>query len=247
MTATGLYSDGTSANLTALAAWNVSDDTLAAVSNAAGTRGQVVALLPGSVQITATVMGVSGSTDLTITSATLKAIQVTPFVSSLPATFSESLVATGIYSDGTSRDITRVATWTSADTTVVSVSDAAASKGLARAAAPGMTMVSAQLSGLTGTATVTVSAAVLVTISVGPVAAFAATGDVVPFTATGMFDDGTSLDITTVVTWTSSDTQVADVSNADGSHGQATAFSAGTTTIQAQRGAITSTANLTVN
>ena len=63
---------------------------------------------------------------------------------------------------------------------------------------------------------------------------------------TGTFDDGTVLDATTFVTWTSSDLDVGDVSNADGSRGQATAFGAGSTTVQAQRGTITATTTLTV-
>jgi len=48
------------------------------------------------------------------------------------------------------------------------------------------------------------------------------------------------------VTWTSSDLGVGDVSNADGSRGQATSFGTGATTIQAQRGAVTATTTLTV-
>jgi hypothetical protein len=66
------------------------------------------------------------------------------------------------------------------------------------------------------------------------------------FTATGTFDDGSSLDVTTFVTWTSSNLAAADVSNADGSRGEATAFDAGAATIQAQRGAVTATTTLTV-
>jgi hypothetical protein len=69
---------------------------------------------------------------------------------------------------------------------------------------------------------------------------------IVPFTALGVFDDNTTLDVTTFVTWTSSNLDVADVSNADGSRGEATAFGPGTTTIQAQRGAVTATSTLNV-
>ena len=67
-----------------------------------------------------------------------------------------------------------------------------------------------------------------------------------PFTATGTFDDGSSLDVTIFVTWTSSNLATADVSNADGSRGEATAFGAGSTTIQAQRGTVTASTTLTV-
>jgi hypothetical protein len=66
------------------------------------------------------------------------------------------------------------------------------------------------------------------------------------FTASGTFNDGSMLDVTSFVTWTSSNLAAADVSNADGSRGQATAFAAGMTTIQAQRGSVTATTSMTV-
>jgi uncharacterized protein YjdB len=245
--ATGLFSDGTSSDLTASATWQSSLPGVAGVSDAAGTRGQASAVSSGTTQISATVMGVTGSTNLTVTAATIVAIQVTPFNPSLPAGFSRQLTATAIYSDGTNRDITSVATWTAANPGVATVSDAAASKGLVAAVSGGSTGISAQLSGQTGSTTVTVSTATLMSIAVTPAGPTAAAGSTVQFTATGTFSDGTTLDITTFVTWTSSNTAAADVSNADGSRGQASAFAAGTTTIKAQRGSITATTVLTVN
>jgi uncharacterized protein YjdB len=245
--ATGLFSDGTSSDLTASATWQSSMTNVAGVSDAAGTRGQASALAAGTTQISATVMGVTGSTLLTVTAATIVAIQVTPFNPSLPAGFSRQLTATAIYSDGTNRDITSVATWSAVNPAVATVSDAAASKGLVAAVSGGSTAISAQLSGQTGSTTVTVSSATLASIAVTPSRPAAAAGTVVQFTATGTFSDGTTLDITTFVTWTSSNTAVADISNADGSRGQASAFAAGTTTIQAQRGSLTASTTLTVN
>jgi hypothetical protein len=53
------------------------------------------------------------------------------------------------------------------------------------------------------------------------------------------------LDLTTTVTWLSSITRVADVSNALGSQGQATCFAAGMTTVSAQHGSTTGSTTLT--
>jgi hypothetical protein len=245
-TATGLFSDGTSTNLTAMVAWQSSDTSVAAVSAAAGTRGLVTALAPGMAQISATFMGVVGATALTVTGATLTAIQVTPFISSIPAGFSESLVATGLYSDGTNRDITRAVTWTSDNSAVATVSDAAASKGLVASVAPGTAAVTAQLGGTSGDAMVTVSSATLVSIAIQPANPSVAAGGTVSFTAAGTFTGGLVIDVTAFVTWTSSNTSVADVSNADGSRGQATAFATGSTTVQARRGSVMASTTLTV-
>ncbi len=130
---------------------------------------------------------------------------------------------------------------------VATVSDAAGSKGLLTAVAAGTSTISAAFSGVTGSTTVTVIAGTLSTLTIAPANPTARAGSTVAFTATGTFSDGSTLDVTSFVTWTSSNTATADISNANGSRGQATAFAAGTTTIQAQRGAVTATTTLTVN
>jgi hypothetical protein len=245
--ATGLFSDGTSADLTATASWVSSGPTVAAVSNAAATRGLTTALAAGTVTITATSGGVSGSTMLTVTAATVTAVQVTPFNPRLPAGFAQQLAATALFSDGTNRDVTAAATWTSTLPASATVSDAAGSKGLVTAVAAGAPTISASFSGRSGSTTVTVTAGTLASLAVTPANQTARAGSSVSFTATGTFSDGSTLDVTAFVTWTSSSTATADISNANGSRGQATAFAAGTTTIQAQRGTVTATTTLTVN
>jgi hypothetical protein len=181
-----------------------------------------------------------------VTDATIVQIQVTPFDPTIPVGFPLELTATAIYSDGTNRNITSLATWTSSDATVAAVSNAPATKGTVSTPAAGTATITASYAGVSGTADVTVTKALLLKIGVTPAMAGAAVGQVVPFMATGGFDDGSTLDITTFVTWTSTDLDVADVSNADGSRGEASAFGPGTTTIQAQRGAVVGKASLTV-
>ena len=166
--ATGLLTDGTSINLTATASWTSSDPTVAAVSNAAATRGLTTTLAAGTVTITATSGGVSGTTMLTVTGATVTAIQVTPFNPRLPAGFAQQLVATAIFSDGTNRDVTASATWTSATPAAATVSDAAGSKGLVTGVAAGTSAISASFSGRTGSTTVTVIAGTLASLTIAP-------------------------------------------------------------------------------
>jgi hypothetical protein len=244
--ATAIYSDGTNFAVTGMATWQSGDTTVAGVSNAAATRGLATTLAKGSTKISATYMGVVGSTTLTVTDATVTQIQVTPFNPSLPVGFQERLTATAIYSDGSNRDITSIATWTSSAPGTAAVSDAGATKGLVTGAAGGTATIKAQYMGASGTTDVTVSAAALKALTIAPTSPTVMVGAIQPFTATGTFDDGSMLDVTPFVTWTSSDLSTADVSNADGSRGEATAFDVGTTTIQAQRGAVTATTILTV-
>src|SRR5207247_7435925 len=60
------------------------------------------------------------------------------------------------------------------------------------------------------------------------------------------FSDSTTQDLTTQVTWSSSSTAVATISNAGGSQGLATSVAAGTTTITATLGLVSGNTTLTV-
>ncbi len=83
----------------------------------------------------------------------------------------------------------------------------------------------------------------LVSIAVTPATASIANGTSQQFTATGTFSDNSTRDISSAVTWTSSNTGVATIS----STGLATAISTGQTTITAASGSIPSnSATLTV-
>jgi hypothetical protein len=246
-TATAIYSDGTSRDVTAAAVWLSDRPTVAGVSDVAATRGQVTAVGAGTANIQASFGGFTGRVALVVTAATLTTIQVTPFNQTVPFGTTLPYQATGILSDGTTVDLTAVATWQSSSPTVAAVSNAAATRGQVSALAAGTAQISAASGGITGTTMLTVTAATLTSIAINPANPATTVGRTVLFTATGTFSDGSTLDVTALVTWTSSSVGTADVSNAAGSRGQATAFAAGTTTIQAQRGAVTATTILTVN
>lgn len=68
-TATGKYSDNTTKNLTADAAWRSSNTAFATISNTAGTKGLATALTTGRTTIEATWGGKSDNTYLNVTSA----------------------------------------------------------------------------------------------------------------------------------------------------------------------------------
>ncbi|MCE5211031.1 MAG: Ig-like domain-containing protein [Deltaproteobacteria bacterium] len=86
------------------------------------------------------------------------------------------------------------------------------------------------------------SAAILVSISVTPANQSIIINDTQQFTATGTYSDSTQKDITTAVTWTSSDTGVAEISTT----GIAIPADFGSTTITATSGSISGSTTLTV-
>lgn len=65
-TATGIYSDGTALDLTAQVVWSASDTSVTTIS----TSGLAASVAAGSATITAVFGSISGTTSLTVTSAT---------------------------------------------------------------------------------------------------------------------------------------------------------------------------------
>jgi hypothetical protein len=232
--ATGIYSDFTKRDLTQSVTWSTAPlaSPVATISNAAGTKGVATALAIGTTTITATdsATGKSGTATLTVTAATLSSIGVTPAVASIAFGTTQKFIATGLFSDHTTQDLTTSVTWSSSDTVVATISNAAGLNGLATSKATGgpITITATDpASGKAGTAKLTVTAAVLSSIAVTPATAGIALGTTQQYVATGIFTDLTRQDLTASVTWISSNTGVATISNAIGFNGLATSKATG--------------------
>ncbi len=244
--AIGTLSDGSTQDLTRQATWSSSSPAVATISNATGSSGWATLLSAGSATISAAYAGIAGSTGLTVSSATLQSLAITPVNPTLALGVGLQLVATATYSDGSSQDVTRLATWTSAAASVAMVSNASGSNGLLAAVSVGTTGVSASFGGVTGTANVTVSAATLQSIAVTPANPAVAAGTTQQFAATGTYSDGSTQSLTALATWKSSNTAVATVSNAAGSNGLASSSAQGTTTVSATYSGVSGGTLLTV-
>lgn len=245
-TATGSFSDASNRDITNQVTWSSSDPSVASISNSAGSRGVALALDPGSSTITAVRSSVMGSAALTVTPAVISMVEVSPANPTVSAGRDIQLVATGTFSDGDTADITEQATWSSTATNVATVSNASGSRGLTSGVAVGSAMIRAALGGQTGTANLMVTPAVLESIDVTPASPSIALGLNQQFTATGNFSDGTTQNLTSTVTWTSSDPAVATISNAMGSQGLASSMSQGMTDISASLDSFTGVQTLTI-
>ena len=236
-TATGHYSDGSTQNLTGSVTWASSDTATATVSNSSGSQGEVTAVATGATSITATdpTTSVEGVAAVTVLPAVLVAVTVSPVAANIPAGDSEQFTATGHYSDGSTENLTDSVTWASSDTSTATVSNSSGSQGEVTAVATGATSITATdpTTSIEGIAAVTVLPAVLVAVTVSPLAANIPAGESNQFTATGHYSDGSTENLTGSVTWASSDTSTATVSNSSGSQGEVTAVATGATTITA--------------
>jgi hypothetical protein len=111
----------------------------------------------GTTTITATLGSVSGMADLTVIDVELVFIEITPADPSMTNGETLQFIATATYSDGSTYDITQEGGWSSSSSSVVRMSNAKVTKGLATAQKPGSVIITMTLGSISGTTTVTVS------------------------------------------------------------------------------------------
>ena len=176
---------------------------------------------------------------LGLPAADLLSIAVTPATGSIPINGTQQFLATATFADGSSRNVTSGASWTSGTSSVATINGAS---GLATGIAAGTSVITASFGGKSGTASLTVTPATLVSMTLTPAAPSIAAGARQQFTAMGTFSDGTTRDITAIATFTSATTTVATIA----AGGLATGVRAGTSVITAASGTRSATALLTV-
>jgi uncharacterized protein YjdB len=235
LVATGHFSDGSSQDLTAGAGWSSQNLNVATVSGS----GLVTAKSAGSSIITAASGSVTGSMTLTVASATLKSIAVTPANPTLNKNATQQFTATGTFSDGSTQNLTSSVTWSSLTASVATIS----STGFASAIGAGSSTIQATSGSVTGSATLTVTGAALLSIAVTPTNPTIAKGLTDQFTATGTYSDGSTQNITSSVSWFSLTASIATISSA----GLAKGVGVGSSTIQATSGSITGSTVLAVS
>ena len=239
-TAIGVFSDASTQNITQDVVWSSSNTAFATISNASGSVGVATAVAVGSPTISAAFGGVNGSAPLNVSSATLTSIAVTPASAGLAQGSTLALQAVGTFSAGTTRHIETVATWTSSNTSVASVTG----NIVTGVSTGGPVTITCSLGGVSGTASLTVEALTAITIT--PASGSVAENTSVGLVATGTLADATTQDITSSVLWTSSNPAVAIMSDASGSFGQAAGVAPGTVTVIAAFSGQVGVASLTV-
>ena len=241
LSAIGVFSDDSRQDITNDVSWQVTDPSIASVSNYT-----VTALSQGQTQIEGAFGGLQESVSLTVTDAVLNRVELSPSVLTLAAGLAAELKVTGIYSDSTKQDVTDQVSWLSSDEAVARVS-VLNGRGILEGEAPGAVIITAQLDSLNASSDIIVSQAVLDQIEIGPAALKIAKGLTRQMLATGVYTDNSGSDITEQVLWTSSDESVIRISNADGSKGTVYAVGQGTANICAVLNEQTTSTSISVN
>ena len=236
-TAVGTFSDGSSESLQSVL-WNSSAPNVAPITDDATKSGVAVTAAQGTTTITASAVGVSGTITLTVTAPTLASIQLSPQNSAIPQGATQQFTATGVYTDGSTQDLTATATWSSSATVVAAIN----SSGLAAGLFQGTATIQVNFGSLSASTTLSVAAPALVSITVTPTAATLALGSSQQYQAMGTYSDGSTQNVTTLLSWSSGTPAVATVTNT----GLVTGLGRGTATLTGGFESISASVTLTV-
>jgi uncharacterized protein YjdB len=236
--ATATFSDGSTQVITNIVTWTSSAPNLASVNRA----GKVTAQSEGNATITAQLGSINANCAIVVDGSPLTSIQLSPQTASIPKQTELAFVATGTFADGNTQDLTTSVLWTSSPASVATISNLPATMGEATGLEPGTATITALFGGQLGTATLTVTSATATSLRVSPAATNLEHGSVTRFTALAEFSDGTTRDVTSSVTWTSSNARVAVVTPT----GFATSTRSGMTTVTATMNDLSGTAFLMV-
>ncbi len=230
--AQGTYTDGSSAQLTAVAGWSSAPAGVVDV----GADGRATTLAAGSASVTATLDHVtSAAAHISVGVPRLLALDGTPDTATIPAGTIHHVSSWGTYSDGSVVDRTPVVTWASLEPAVASF----IAPGAVLAHAPGVARLTHRLAGVAGdTLRLIVAPALVESLTVTPRSLKLPPGVQFPLTATAHFSDGSTLDLTTLAIWSSDAPAVASVDTL----GRATTLTDGTALLQASFGAVHSNA-----
>jgi uncharacterized protein YjdB len=233
-TATGSFDDGSTQPLTSVI-WSSSNINVASINSS----GVATSTGPGTATITAASGAVSGTTSLTVTSASLVSIAVTPANPSMAIGTTRQFTATGTFSDSSTQDVTGSVLWSSSNAGVATVSN----QGLASSVATGTTTIAATFGSVSGSTTLTVSSAHLVSITISPANPTIQRHTLIKFTASGTFSDSSIATNLSGLTWKSNHPNIANIR----SSGVANGKKLGSVTISASASGVTGTTTLTVS
>ncbi|MGV3619725.1 MAG: Ig-like domain-containing protein [Archangium sp.] len=225
LTLQGVLSDGSVQAMSAQ--WSSSQNAVAMVDAA----GHVEALAAGTSIVTARVGTFTVSVNVTVTSATPTSLQVEASASVVTLNGSARLTAWLNYSDGARFDVTREAVWQVGNPSLLTVD----ASGVVAPLAGGTTQVTARWGVFSSAATLQVDAApVLVQLTFSG-AEFIEAGDAPSFTAWGEYTDGSTVDVTSQVSWSSSNASVLSSNGGGAFSALAAGVSSVTITLGSQR------------
>ena len=152
----GLYADGRRQDLTAEVGLSLEDEATATLLHL-DDGPWLLGVAPGETTLTLRLGEVENTVPVTVTGATLTAIDIAPTPLTVPKGGERRLLAIGRFDDGSRQDLTDQVVWTSLDPAIAAVSNGRDREGTVTGLALGETTVQASFGEKTAQVTVTVS------------------------------------------------------------------------------------------
>ncbi|MDB5217126.1 MAG: von Willebrand factor type domain protein [Myxococcaceae bacterium] len=134
-TATAHFNNGKTDDVTNKVVWSSSNTDVAIVGNTQLDRGVVIPVATGNTTIVATdaTTGITGRSTVFVTGGELALVSiiVTPNPATVPVSMTQTLVATGVFADGSTKNVGTSVTWSSSRTDVATVSATGVVSGIA--------------------------------------------------------------------------------------------------------------------
>ncbi|WP_037469869.1 Ig-like domain-containing protein [Shewanella marina] len=233
--AIGTYSDNSTQDLTDVVAWDSSQNIIATV-----VGGHLLSVAKGQTLVSANYQGVaSNDANVTVTDKKVIKLQLAPTDISVIKGRSQVLEVKATYTDGSTRFITDEVSWNVSSPNAISIIN-----GILVGTTVGTTTVTAywgQDDISSNNIEVSVTAAVLESLSVYPETEVVKIGTEKRITATGLYSDSSEVDLTDSVSWTSDNPLIATVVN-----GRVNGVKVGDVTVHAVIGQLYAQAQLSV-
>lgn len=241
--ATLIYETGGTKDITSEANWSSSDPEVAAVTTESDGSVVVDGKTEGASTIKAEHQGEVGATKVTVTSPVLTTLEIAPQDAELALGETVDIEATGEYKGGVQQNVTSKATWASKNSAVAKLieNESVESKTIA-SVANGATTVEATFQSISDTAGISVTSAALTQISISPESKSIKAGKVLQLKAEGTFTDRSTKNLTDNVAWSSSDEELASISE----DGVISALKAGDVSLTASQDSFSASAALTI-
>jgi trimeric autotransporter adhesin len=225
ITAWTLYDDDTRIDRTDTVEWISSSPQFADLDPE--EPGRVTGTVTGTTAISATLEGFAAACVVQVLDASVEELVVTPLDTEVALGGTIDYVAIGVLSDGGQADVTASVLWTSSVEDVATFDEEVPQR--LRAVSPGVSTVRAAVDGFETSVSVEVVDRELVELTLTPGSIEVPVGLVGSVSARALWSDGAADDVSSQVVWSSTNTEVATVSN-----GTVTTIQTGTTLVEAR-------------
>lgn len=234
MKAIATYANGTKGDVTGSVQWTSESPAVASVSDAIESKGLVQTLTAGQVTVRASVGQISGSFPLTVTSISFYDYRFDQQSVKVPKGKKHRIKFLGVYLNGATQDISQEAIWSSDKPYLALISNVEGFEGEVEALDVGDVAITVVYGTTIRQINVQVTEAAVVEMTLKTTSPNVVCGVNNPIiSAEGLLSDGTTMDVSNLVTFSVDNGQYASISNDPASRGKVFTLKSGSVKILA--------------